>query len=383
MPLPKVTGVVWWRMGRSHYKAIFRRARAGEDNDGYTKDFLQAPLAISDRLRAMLGGGDPPYEPITYLWPNGAFEGGKIYAAEYDYELGRGRLEVGQWTQLGAPAPWQLGNPLADPVITLPGDPDAAIPEAADAQWDQLEDLEPWLMLIQLDNGTDELHLRAYLGAPPADLVDADLAHVPAEVRSHMTGQGGLSGEELPNLWFDPNDLRDPWRLSPVEEAREASRSLAAGGGGLAGVAYRIANESPNSAAPEPFSIDPNERDRATRAHAVTQNALAAVVAGLGREVLSPPGEPSYDLGWVEPDGTFIVAEVKSITARNEERQMRLGLGQVLRYRHVLETTGQPTRALLVTSAVPSDDRWQALCAELGVGLVSPPGLSEALQVWL
>ena len=44
------------------------------------------------------------------------------------------------------------------------------------------------------------------------------------------------------------------------------------------------------------------------------------------------PPVPNFDLAW-QKDRTVFVAEVKSITAENEEHQLRLGLGQVLQYR--------------------------------------------------
>ena len=60
----------------------------------------------------------------------------------------------------------------------------------------------------------------------------------------------------------------------------------------------------------------------------------SSALAEVAYAVRSPVGqEPQYDLSWETPDATM-VAEVKSLTARNEERQLRLGLGQVLRYRH-------------------------------------------------
>jgi hypothetical protein len=383
MPLPRVTGVVWWKMGISHYKAIFGRAPADEGSRGYTKDFLQAPRAIGQAFREMFGGGDPPYEPLTYVWPGGRFEGGKIYPAS-DYAQ-NGRLEVGQWTRQRAPHPWRVGDPAGDPLITLPGDADAAIPDEADEQWEDLEELAPWLMMVQLDNNRSELHLRAYLAAPPVDLVDADLARVPETVRLQMTGQGGMVAD-LPDIWFDPDDLRDPWRLTPEDGGREAERAARVAEvkpGVTPGVEYRAANENPTSAAPEPFDIDPNERDRATRAHAVTQNALAEAVRARGREPLSPRGEPNYDLAWEETDGAVIVAEIKSITARNEERQLRLGLGQILRYCDLVEAGGRKARGVLVTSSEPSDERWVSLCGQLGVGLIWPPDLDAALDAWL
>lgn len=378
MALPRVTGVVWWEMGISHYKAIFRRARSGEREAGYTKDYLQGPRPIGHALREMFGGADPPYESLAYRWPGGTFTGGKVYrAADYDQN---GRVEVGQWTGAQAPHPWRIGDPESDPLITLRGDPDAAIPDDADAQWDDLEDLEPWLVMIQLDGSQEELQLRAYLGAPPPDSMAADFARVPAELRKHMRGRGGLV-HGIPDLWFDREDLRDPWRTSP--ESAPSRPPVSPPPHVPVGTDYKPANESVASAASEPFEVDPNERDRATRAHAVAQNALAEAVEGRGCTPLSPSGEPNFDLAWEEPDGTLVVAEVKSVTAKNVERQLRLGLGQVLRYRNLLEASGKTVRALLVLSDEPADERWTELCQTLEVGLIWLPDLSTPLEDWL
>jgi hypothetical protein len=40
--------------------------------------------------------------------------------------------------------------------------------------------------------------------------------------------------------------------------------------------------------------------------------------------------DPNFDIAW-EHNGAFYVAEVKSTTPENEEKQLRLVLGQVLR----------------------------------------------------
>jgi hypothetical protein len=65
--------------------------------------------------------------------------------------------------------------------------------------------------------------------------------------------------------------------------------------------------------------------------HVNTQNAAADALAGTGSAPRSPrPGEPNFDLAW-ENDGAVYVAEVRSITDRNEEKRLRLGLGQILR----------------------------------------------------
>lgn len=49
----------------------------------------------------------------------------------------------------------------------------------------------------------------------------------------------------------------------------------------------------------------------------------------------------------LEDGETYWVAEVKSTTNENEEKQLRLGLGQVLRYHHV-SNQSRKTRAVLV-----------------------------------
>jgi len=76
------------------------------------------------------------------------------------------------------------------------------------------------------------------------------------------------------------------------------------------------------------------------RGHTDTQNELANVLSNAGIEPRRGlPSGPNFDLAW-QKDGTVFVAEVKSATAENEEHQLRLGLGQVLRYRHCLAALG-------------------------------------------
>jgi hypothetical protein len=75
-----------------------------------------------------------------------------------------------------------------------------------------------------------------------------------------------------------------------------------------------------------------------------------------------------FDLAW-EEDGTLWVAEIKSLTRGNEERQLRLGLGQVLRYRHVLGQGGRATNAILFVEHEPEDPSWVEVCEQVGVEL--------------
>jgi hypothetical protein len=68
---------------------------------------------------------------------------------------------------------------------------------------------------------------------------------------------------------------------------------------------------------------------------------LALLSAGCAD--MSTARRPSFDLGWVHDDCLF-VAEVKSVTPANEERQLRLGLGQLLRYRWMLSAASAAVR---------------------------------------
>jgi hypothetical protein len=146
------------------------------------------------------------------------------------------------------------------------------------------------------------------------------------------------------------------------------------------GAEYRPAAVSTLPDSRDPFSVDPAVVERGLRGHADTQNALATAVNAAGLTPLSPTAaDPNFDLAW-EADGGTYVAEVKSITAANEERQLRLGLGQVLRYRSLLAEGGCSVFAVLAVELAPSDPSWAALCSELGVVLVATPNFSELFE---
>ena len=147
----------------------------------------------------------------------------------------------------------------------------------------------------------------------------------------------------------------------------------------LLGTSYRRANEVLAVGERDPFALDPALVERALRGHAATQNQLAAHIASTGAIPLSPiPGGPNYDLAW-ESGEEIWVAEVKSCTASNQESQLRLGLGQVLRYRSTLSAIlARPVRAMLVTETKPSDPTWHTLCADLDVSLRWPELLAAS-----
>ena len=138
---------------------------------------------------------------------------------------------------------------------------------------------------------------------------------------------------------------------------------------------YVSPDRLPSSARRDPFEVDPDVVDRGNRAHASTLDALAKFLRDRGLEPLRPdPGDPTFDLAW-NCDGVLFVAEVKSITSANEEKQLRLGLGQVLRYRQALETTEKmEVVPVLVPETKPSDLAWLQLSDSLGVALAWPGG---------
>lgn len=148
------------------------------------------------------------------------------------------------------------------------------------------------------------------------------------------------------------------------------------------GAAYREAQVSASPNGRQPFTVDPALVERGLRGHADTQNELARVLRDAGIEPRSRlPHEPNFDLAW-EANGTVFVAEVKSITDDNEEEQLRLGLGQVLRYRHRLERLGHSrVVAVLVPERAPGDSSWGDLCRELEVALISKEELERAIAL--
>jgi hypothetical protein len=158
--------------------------------------------------------------------------------------------------------------------------------------------------------------------------------------------------------------------LAPAPESNGARA-------GVIGVPYRSADEESARASIEPFDVDPGIVERGVRGHAQTQNALAEFVRKMGCEPRSPrAGEPSFDLAW-ERNGGVYIAEVKSITERNEEKQLRLGLGQVLRYRDLLNGPGKKIIAALIVERQPSDPSWSHLCRSLGIRLAWPNHFEE------
>lgn len=157
---------------------------------------------------------------------------------------------------------------------------------------------------------------------------------------------------------------------------RPSSRALK----GRPGDTYRPA-VAPQLGQPDPFSVDPSVVERGLRSHSRLQNLLVETLESFGRSGRSPgPSDAPWDVLWVA-DGEIWVAEVKSLTDKNEERQLRLGLGQLLRYRQRLSAEwSSPVRGLMFVEREPADPTWIELCESLGVQLLWPSILDDGLS---
>jgi hypothetical protein len=116
--------------------------------------------------------------------------------------------------------------------------------------------------------------------------------------------------------------------------------------------------------------LDAELIERALAGHARVQNALAEFVRTQGLVPVSPSTSgPDFDLGWVGIE--FTVAEIKSLSGGNVERQLRLGLGQVIQYRTMLRRSGVVAQAVLAVER-PVDRFWVEVCSSAGVILTWP-----------
>ncbi len=138
------------------------------------------------------------------------------------------------------------------------------------------------------------------------------------------------------------------------------------------GVPYRSATSRSQASKRRVFEVDPDLFDRATDAHALTQNALRDKIVEAEFEPLSPkPSDPQFDIAWIDGDDAW-VAEVKSLTGQNEVRQIRYAIGQVFSYCFLLDWEVSKVTPVIALERQPSDQGWADLCTEIGIHLVWP-----------
>jgi hypothetical protein len=232
------------------------------------------------------------------------------------------------------------------------------------------EDVErqlwPWLKQRGLADDGDDDELRCFLDEflrmPKADMrpgLRFRRVWTSAEVAGLGSALAGTIREEFDAVFAiagEPalSSLREAGREAP--EGGTAERADQRTERPVLGAPYRRAQVTAPAGNPEPFSVDPALVERGLRGHADTQNELAKVLRGAGIEPrFCLASEPNFDLAW-RRNRTVFVAEVKSINDDNEEEQLRLGLGQVLRYRQRLSALGhERVVAVLVPERQPRD----------------------------
>jgi hypothetical protein len=198
-----------------------------------------------------------------------------------------------------------------------------------------------------------------------------DVKRLPEALSAAMVGTKGAGVEEI-----DADDWPE------VAKALDIPASGRDGGRGTrpkqpVGGRYRVEDENVGTAKRQPFDVDPDAVDRGLSGHRKTQNALARHLESANLDPLSPvAGDPPFDLAWVESDRLYVV-EVKSVTSANEERQLRLGLGQVLRYAFQLRDRQERVIPVLAVERQPHDKTWRELCNALGVHLTWPEAFAD------
>jgi hypothetical protein len=184
-----------------------------------------------------------------------------------------------------------------------------------------------------------------------------------------------LLGKAVGTFWWGPQVrgsraegivLKDYRVLAPTEIGR----------------AYRDASENiPDIDRTVVVPKDPDSGGRGLAAHNRTQNLIANIIRSRGMLPLSPKqGEPEFDIAWKTAQALF-VCEVKSLLPENEERQLRMAIGQVIRYRQKLSSMGhEPVVAVVAAERAPEDSSWNELCDNEGILLIWPEVADERLR---
>ena len=82
--------------------------------------------------------------------------------------------------------------------------------------------------------------------------------------------------------------------------------------------------------------------------------------------------DPFYDMAWSDESNIWL-AEIKSLTEENETHQIRLGLAQLLEYKHKLNLLHKKRISpWLVVEDEPKNPMWLDLLGSLEVKLTWP-----------
>ncbi|WP_162529344.1 hypothetical protein [Segeticoccus rhizosphaerae] len=132
---------------------------------------------------------------------------------------------------------------------------------------------------------------------------------------------------------------------------------------------------------PTGLEIDLIGLDRGTAAHQTTLRTLVSYLRPTEAMALTLP---RVDIAWIShaEAGVLCVAEVKSLTGRRQDQQLRLGIGQVLDYAHTLRENlpadVTEIRPILVLERRPDDHlRWGSVASSAGIALTWAPNFSS------
>lgn len=195
-----------------------------------------------------------------------------------------------------------------------------------------------------------------------------DLKHAFHICRGHFktfTEDSPLFGRHTGTFWWTPQVKGRKSEGIIVKDYRVLSPAIL-------GKTYKIADERPPDKQKKiAESSNPDAYGRGLTAHNKTQNIIAETVRKLGWQPLSPKhDEPEFDLAW-KIDNSLFVCEVKSLTKINEEKQLRLALGQVIRYKQKLAALGhEPVFSVIATEIEPFDRTWHQVMEQEGIILM-------------
>lgn len=146
------------------------------------------------------------------------------------------------------------------------------------------------------------------------------------------------------------------------------------------GVPYRLTGDgvSPGDKELPAQLVDLSELDRATKRHMDLQDCLADALRKRKITPLSPGSwQPQFDLAF-EQEGKRYVAEVKSGDPVSAQ-QVRLGVGQLLEYRHLLgDADSQDVCAVLLVESAPPIP-WAVLAGSAGIQILRADQIEKSL----
>jgi hypothetical protein len=128
-----------------------------------------------------------------------------------------------------------------------------------------------------------------------------------------------------------------------------------------------------------PHQVDLSALDAATARHMSLQDALADQLRERGIEPRSPGSwQPRFDLAF-EHEGRGYVTEVKS-GAPVSAQQVRLGVGQILEYSHLMQDGEHRVRPVLLLEGEPPHPWTVLLDGNLGITVIRGDAISASLD---